>query len=36
MSRTGSIESNRVESCVEQGRFMSQTGSNHESNRVES
>ena len=35
MSRTGSIhESNRVESSVEQGRIMSGTGSNDESNRV--
>ena len=37
MSRTGSnIESNRVESWVEEGRIMSRTGSNHGSNRFES
>ena len=36
MSRTGSIESNRVESSVEQGRIMSGTGSNHGSKRLES
>ena len=37
MSRTGSNpKSSKVESCVEQGGIMIQTGSNHGSNRVES
>ena len=37
MSRTvSSHKSNRVESGVEQGQILSGTGSNNESNRVES